>query len=75
MLFPLKRFLLLKRLFGNYSERHVYGNIAVKLDGSCVVAHFFDGVERDEFAVHVVAELFESFCNLDSVYRAENSAG
>jgi len=47
----------------------------VELDDSCVVADFFDGVERDELAVHVVAEFFESFCNLDGVYRAENSTG
>ena len=47
----------------------------MELDDSCVVADFFDGVERDELAVHVVAEFFESFCNLDGVYRAENSTG
>jgi len=47
----------------------------VEVDCGGVVAHFLDCFfELDGFAVDVVAELFEGFCNLDGVDRAEDSA-
>ena len=48
----------------------------MELDVSGVVANLlYRALDRDELAVHIVAELLESFSNLDIVDRTENSAG
>ena len=47
----------------------------MQTDGSGVVAYFLHSLKADDLAVNVVTELLESLGNLDSVNRAEDSAG
>ena len=67
---------MISGLFGNHFEGNLRGHFLVETDGGNVVAYFLDGLlDFDELAVNVVAELFESFGNLDCVYGAEDGAG
>ena len=48
----------------------------MEVDFGGVFAKLFNGFfDDDDFAVDVVAEFFEGFCNLDVVYRTEDGAG
>ena len=63
-------------LFGDYFEGDFDRNLFVKFYGGGVFANFFNGLfDLDDLAVDVVTEFFESFGDLDVVYRAEDGAG
>lgn len=67
---------LLLRLFSDNFKGNLNDNFFVELNGCVVVSDFFDGFfDFDDLAVHVEAELFEGFCDLDCVDRAEDCAG
>ena len=63
-------------LFSNDFEGELNGNFFVETKSSVVVAHFFNGFFNfDHLAIHVEAEFFESFSDLNSVDGSEDGSG
>ena len=54
---------LFGRSFCNNFKRNFYANFFVKFDSSSVFTNCFNSFNEDDFAINVVSEFFESFCN------------
>ena len=75
-LLPLNICIVIDRLFGNDFKGNFHSNFLVEIESGIVVADFLNSfLNHDVLAVNVEAEFLKGFSNLNSVDRAEDSAG